>query len=373
GTVAPVRALAPKYAGYAQLRSALASLRAAATTGAWPQIPAGPLLKEGDRDERVAVLRARLAAGGDTTAAQEAPTVFDAPLAEALAQWQARHGLEPDGRLGPATLKALNVPVEARIRDIEENLERWRWLPEPAERFAMVNLVASELVVYEGGQEVLRSRVINGRPDWPTPVLSDEVVALHVNPRWYVPRKITVAELLDVLKRDPAWAAAQGFVVQTGSGERLDPRDIDWSAVGADSLPGSLMQEPGPDNPLGRYKLVLTNRRGIYLHGTPSEKLFELPMRYFSHGCVRVEAIERLAELVARGEGERRRLDEARASEVPVEIELAQRLPVHLLYFTAWAEPDGRLRFAPDVYRRDGVISRALARCAEDPAGKGCR
>lgn len=374
GSLDPLRTLTPPWPAYAELRAALETLREIEARGGWPALPDGPLLEEGMTDERVPILAERLELAGDLIGERSGdPALYDPALREAVERFQRRHGLLADGVVGPGTRRALNVPVEERIAQVALNLERWRWMPAPPEgRYGLVNAAGGELVIIEDGLPVLHSRVVSGRPDWATPVLVDEIVELHVNPRWYVPRSITVDEVLGILRRNPAWAIRQRMRVESKEGGNVDPRDVDWSAVDADNLPYRLVQEPGPANPLGRYKFVLTNRSAIYLHDTPSKALFELPQRHFSHGCVRVEAAEALAELLLDGSHEER-LARAREKGTSLNLALEEPMPVFLLYFTAWVDEEGALQFREDVYKRDRRTAKRLEACRKKPAGKGCR
>ncbi len=370
----PLRALAPPWSRYEALKGALAKLRELEAKGGWPRIPGGRPIEEGATDERIPLVAERLTLTGELTSPRTGePKVYDPVLREAVQRFQARHGLVADGIIGAGTRRAMNVTVSKRIAQVELNLERWRWLPAPPEgRHSLVNAAGGELDIVEGGRTILHSRVVTGRPDWETPVIADEIVALHVNPSWHVPRTITVDEILDILRRNPGWAVRKGIRIQNRKGEWINPRAVDWKAVTAENLRYRLVQEPGPANPLGRYKFVLTNRLAIYLHDTPATHLFELPQRHLSHGCVRVEQAEAIAELLAKGHHEEP-LARARESGQTEKIELAQPLPVFLLYFTAWVDEHGTLQHRDDVYRRDRRQAKALVACARKPDGKACR
>lgn len=395
-----LRELAPQHEGYLLLKDELARHRAIAAEGGWPLLPKGALLKRGDRDPRVAVLRERLRITGELK--EEAPTVveqlvasvlskdeeplveegepvraalepseplrvvndeqlFDEGLEESLKAFQRTHGLEPDGMVGARTLAALRVPVEARIQQLLVNLERWRWLPaELGERHVLVNLPAYELVAVEREEPKLRMRVIIGLEDWRTPVFSEQMEYLVLNPAWYVPRRIANEEVLPLLQRNPRGASRLGIqVTRRDTGQWVDPASVDWSG-GAEGY--RFHQEPGPANPLGAVKFMFPNRFAVYLHGTPNPKLFELARRSLSHGCVRVEQPLALAAFLLAGhEGwDEAKLTEAVASGSTQQVTLPEPVPVHLMYWTSFVDAQGQVHFRPDLYRRDAPLRSAL-------------
>jgi murein L,D-transpeptidase YcbB/YkuD len=286
---------------------------------------------------------------------------FDEALEAAVKAFQRAHGLEPDGQVGGQTLAALRVTVGERIDQLLVNLERWRWLPaDLGARHVRVNLPAFTLEAVEAGQPVLRMRVIIGMEDWQTPVLSDRVEYLVLNPTWHVPRRIAAEEVLPKLQEDPGAAAKLGVKVRRGdTGEPVDPGSVDWSGDGAGYR---FHQDPGPSNPLGPVKFVFPNRFAIYLHGTPNPKPFALAQRALSHGCVRVEEPLALAAFFLAGQegGDEGALAQAIGRGKERRVALAEPVPVHLFYWTAYVDAEGRLHFAPDLYRRDAPLERAL-------------
>ena len=366
--------LVPRQFGYQRLREALAHYRLLAAQGGWPAIPDGVTLRVGDDGPGVAALRRRLRveddpAGRETGSAQEAPEqdaeLFDAVLEEGVKRFQRRHGLTPDGRLSNATRAELNVPVERRVEQLELNLERWRWLPEDlGRRHIIVNIAAFELDVMEDEQVVLTMRVVVGRPYDRTPVLSDTMRYLVLNPYWHVPRNIAATELLPKLRRDPSYLARYKMrVFPAGAGaQEIDPTTVDWSTINAERFPYQLRQDPGPRNALGRIKFMFLNKYHVYLHDTPSRPLFEETQRDFSHGCIRIQHPIELAEYLLRRNPRWTRdsilaaLDDAADRSVA----LPEPMPIHLLYWTAWAEPDGTIEFRRDIHDRDPALLIAL-------------
>jgi murein L,D-transpeptidase YcbB/YkuD len=362
--------LAPPQVGYERLRDALVRYRRLVVAGGWAPIPAGPVIAAGDTDPRVPALRARLAATGDlalpTTSGNDGPEQVDTVLAVALEQFQARHGLEADARLTEATRTALNVPADVRMRQLELNLERWRWLPQDlGPRHILVNIAAFELDVVEEGSTAMSMRVMVGRPYRRTPVFTGLMTHLVLSPFWHVPRNIAVQDKLPEMRRDPSLLARQRIRVFRGWGaeiEEIDPAAVEWSAVTAANFDFRLRQDPGPQNALGRAKFMFPNRFNVYLHDTPTRELFARAQRDFSSGCIRVERPLDLAEYLLREDPQwtrpviERVVSEARERTVP----LPAPVPVHLLYWTAWADEDGTIQFRDDLYGRDRRLAPAL-------------
>lgn len=234
--------LFPPYSGYNKLRQALARYRDIAVQGGWPIIPYGPLMREGQQGERVAALCARLIVTGDLEQKlAEGKERFDEAVEKAVRKFQQRHELDVDGVVGPATLAALNVPVEERVRQIELNLERWRWLPQDlGKSYVLVNIASFELEVVEKGQPVIVMRVVVGRPYRRTPVFSDQITYLALNPYWHVPLSIAVKDILHQIHKDPDYLTRQNIKVFRGWGadaREIDSQSVNWSGVSAKNFP----------------------------------------------------------------------------------------------------------------------------------------
>jgi murein L,D-transpeptidase YcbB/YkuD len=350
-----LEALPPPHAGYARLRDALKDLREIAAAGGWPALAEGPTLDPGSRGPAIVVLRERLAFEPAEPPAGDSD-LFDPRLEESVRRFQERHGIEPDGRVGGQTLAELNVPVEARIEQVELNLERWRWIPRRLQDpHVLVNIPGFDLALVRGEEAVWRTRVVIGKSYTPTPVFSDRIVAIVVNPPWNVPDSIARGEYLPELREDPRALERHGLRLLEGWDEdarELDPTAIDWKKVDAEHFPYRMRQDPGPDNALGRLKFELTNEFHVYLHDTPAGHLFGRTERDLSHGCIRVENVTDLASRIAGSSGERalrEALDQPEERRLPVDPPVA----THILYWTAWVDEAGLLRFGPDVYGVD--------------------
>jgi len=351
--------LMPPHADYARLKTALARYRAIAAAGGWPQLPGAA--RDYTQPKPLTLLWRRLAFEDETIAGAPQPA-----LAAALIRFQRLHGLEADGILGPATLRALNVPAEARVETILANMERWRWLPRRLEPDRiMINAASAELSLILKDQEVLRSRVVVGRPRDRTPILRAEAAGLTVNPPWNVPVSIAAREILPKLKRDPGYLASQDMVLLNGPPGDPHGRTVDWQAIPAGTFPYRVRQHPGPGNALGQVKIELPNRFDVYLHDTPARTAFARQDRHLSHGCVRVEKILPLASLalsadLAAMEKIVAAIDTGGTAYMPLE----KKLPVYFLYWTAVAGGDGTVAFWPDAYGRDTRLLAALRKKA---------
>jgi len=354
--------LLPPYDGYRRLREELARYRTIVASGGWPRVPEGPRLARGDEGPRVANLRRRLAASGQLE--QDGDDMFDEAVERAVIAFQRRHGLEPDGVVGTATVAALNVATAERARQIELNMERWRWLPQDlGERHIIVNIANFELDVVESGAQVLTMRVVVGRTYRRTPVFSDRMTYLVFNPYWHVPYNLAVQDILPQIKSDPSYLQRQEMTVFRGNTQEVvDPATVDWSTVTAGTFKFRLRQNPGPNNALGDVKFMFPNRFNVYLHDTPSKTLFGKGARDFSSGCIRLERPLVLAEYLLRDAPgwTRARIDSILKTRVEQTVSLPRPIPVHLLYWTAWAEPDGTIQFRRDVYERDALLAEAL-------------
>jgi len=377
---ASLEALAPANREYQALRDALALYRALAEAGPWPVIEDGPLLRPGDTDPRVPALRARLIPSlptlpggegeGDEVGQGEAgapeagdPNLYDPALAEAVRAFQARSALEADGLVGGRTLTMLNMDPAERIDRLRVNLERWRWLPHDlGRRHIRVNIAGFKLEAWgENGIE-RRHDVIIGCTYRRTPVFSGAITYLVLNPWWETPHSLAVRDKLPAFRRDPDRVERFGFQVLDQDGQEVDPEMIDWDEVTASEFPYRLRQAPGPLNALGRVKFIFPNPHSVYLHDTPDQALFEHTRRDFSSGCIRVHDAVGLAgwALAETPDWSAEGIAEVLETGVETPIPLAERVPVHVLYFTVEPAPGGGLRFLDDLYERDGGVLAAL-------------
>jgi murein L,D-transpeptidase YcbB/YkuD len=359
-----LRSLRPRGPYYRALQDALSAQRGIAGRGGWPTLAAGATLKRGMDDPRVPLLRARLVASGDIDAAGAGPdSVYDPALVAAVESFQRRHGLEADGAVGRTTLAELNVPVSARIDQLRVNLERIRWVfRDLAGEFVVVNIAGFGAAYFVDGEMRWSARAIVGRPYRQTPVFKDELTYLELNPTWTVPPTILRNDILPKLRDNPAYLREKKLRIVDPNGGPVSAAGIDWRKVSAANFRYYLRQDPGPDNALGRIKFMFPNAHAVYLHDTPARELFRQSERTFSSGCIRIENPLALAELLLR--------DPAQWNQASLQatidtgqtrrVNLPRKVPIMLLYLTAFPDRTGHVQFRRDVYKRDARTLQAL-------------
>ncbi len=354
----------PRVELYQRLQSYLVEYRKMAAVGGWPRVPDGPTLRPGAADERLPILARRLAITGDlpAVAAASPVSVYADALESAVVNFQERHGLDPDGIVGPATLRALNVPVEDRVNQIRLNLERGRWVLDNLEDdFVVVNIAGFRVYLYRDRKPVWSTRVVVGKTYHKTPVFRSLLKYIVFNPTWTVPYSIATKEMLPAIQQDPNYLSARNFDVKDRNGDIIDPASVDWSQVTRRNFGYTFVQRPGASNALGEIKFIFPNQHSVYLHDTPSKSLFVRAERTFSHGCIRVDGPFDFAEVLLQQDGWNREMIDAEiAGRKTRSVFLSQPLPVLLLYWTAEIGEDGQIHFYNDVYERDQKILTAL-------------
>ena len=373
----------PPYAGYQALLRVLARYRAlAADTTLRPPPAASRSIRPGDTYTGVERLARLLGAVGDldtgsisttrTANATSRPATYDDALVAAVMRFQRRHGLDQDGIIGRATMAALRVPLDRRVRQIELTLERWRWLSDrPPRRFIVVNIPGFHLQVFEDDSAAERARLAmnvivgqaEGRHD--TPVFTATMTEVVFRPYWDVPPRIARTELIPIFRRRPEYFASEEFeIVRRGAGDgettTFPPTAHNLARVVGGDL--RLRQRPGPKNALGFVKFLFPNKYNVYLHGTPAQELFAQSRRDFSHGCIRTERPRELAELVLEGQAPwtRETIDSAMSGSRTVHVPIARPLSVLVLYATAVVGDEGDVYFFPDLYGHDAALERVL-------------
>lgn len=365
-----VTALRQEPGFYTRLKEGLAHYRTLAAAGGWPSIPAGPKLEPGAHDDRVPLIRERLRITGDYLGPTQVTGNYYGPeLEKAVRHFQERHSLEVDGRIGRATLAALNVTAEERVNQIRVNLERMRWVSDqlPPD-YLLVDIAAQRVELYREGQEVWQSKAIVGRPDRPTPIFRDQIEYLEFNPTWTVPPTILKEDVVPKARKDPNAVRKKGLEIIDRGGNKVEPEAVDWS-VAANNLPYTFRQPPGPKNALGQVKFMFPNRHSVYLHDTADRQLFQRATRTLSSGCVRVDKPIELAELLLNDpKWNPDKFASVFESKKPSSVRLKQPLPVILSYWTAEADEQGQVQFRDDFYDHDQPVLAAL-----DGPGAGLR
>lgn len=350
--------LHPQNAQYKALRAALLKEIAPRKETKAIKVPSDRVLKPGVKDPRVAVLRHRLGILEALTAND-----FNADVKAAVVAFQKENGLSPDGVVGPRTAAVLNgEALIDRTEVLIANMERWRWMPrELGKDHVFVNIPHYTVRVQRNGEEVYQGRVVVGKTRHKTPVFSDEMEHVVVNPYWNVPSSIARNEILPKLIGDPNYGYK--YEIAHASGRRVDPFAVDWSQYAGGRLPYSFRQPPGRRNALGSIKFLFPNKHSVYLHDTPSRSLFSRNERAFSHGCVRLHEPMVFADAIFNDDA---RWNSSRLKKMvggkESWINLATKIPVHLTYFTAWADEDGAVSYRRDIYGHDGTTTAALTR-----------
>ncbi|WP_019960031.1 L,D-transpeptidase family protein [Woodsholea maritima] len=351
-----LQALAPQNPDYQALRQDL--IVRTAFRAQRIRVPDGRILKRGDHGHDVDLLRARLVQEGVLDETGPVGLAFDRRLESAVMRFQARHNLASDGEVGATTFTELNVDPRHRIDQLRANLERWRWLPQDlGRRHIRVNIADYRLEAWREGELERVHETMIGKLYSSTPIFSENMQYVELNPYWHTPPGLG-AYWLRVMRQNPAYALSQGYqLVDVSRGRVVSPYEADW-------VNGRyrIQQRPGPTNAMGQAKFIFPNRHNVYIHDTPHRELFANVRRDDSSGCVRVQNPIDLAWWVLSEEPDwdRPRIDQVIASGETRRVYLSERLPVHILYFTAVPDRFGAVRFIHDVYSRDALLIAAL-------------
>ncbi|GIU49771.1 L,D-transpeptidase family protein [Shewanella algidipiscicola] len=327
----------------------------------WPSI--SPMqYRLGQRSPEIAKLRWMLTQLGDLppkTLNGYRDAIYDPTIVSAIKHFQIRHGLAQSGELDKSTLQALQISPSERIAHLRQVLFRWFELPvQLPQNYVWVNIPAYQLQVMENDSSVLSMRVIVGKPTTPTPQMMTKLTLMTVNPTWTPPTSIVYGELLPKNNRDPGYLAAHGFElrnVSSGDSTVIPLARMPAQQVSALLRDYQLVQQPGANNSLGRYRFSIPNNDAIYLHDTPIKSLFSRQERALSHGCVRLDKAEALVNylLIRHLKQSPLTLQRAMAQNAPRNFPLIEPLPVLMTYLTAWVDNMGLVQFREDIYQLD--------------------
>lgn len=328
-------------------------------SGGWPQVPQGRMMRPGEDDARMPILRKRLRISGDLSSKSQYTNseTYDSELEAAVRRFQLRNGIRPTGRIEQSVYPTLNITAEQRLEELKLNFERLRALTFGIEdRYVFVNVPAFQLEAVERHEVQLRHRVIAGRPERQTPDVRAMIKALNFFPFWRVPDSVAMLDLVPRLQKEPEYLTNEVIRVYDGyNGPEIDPRTIDWRSPVVANY--KFKQDPGDKNALGLVRIDMQNEHGVYMHDTPMKKLFDQRSRAFSAGCVRVQEVFQLAEWIARyepGWEQPGRVKEVLAQGQALDLNLSHPIPVYFAYISAWGEPQtGSIEFRPDIYGRN--------------------
>ena len=382
------------YPNVEKLVLAINKLEEISANGDYIKIPEIKTLRIGDNSEDVKVLRTRLLQSNDLTKSckstinaenivtnnietsniknaetknniqenSSCENYFDEELKNAVINFQKNHGLYADGIVGAQTQKFLNISANEKINTIRLNLERMRWLPRNlGEKYLLVNIPEFRLKMIENDSIKLSMNVVVGERKHPTPIFSDKMSYIVLNPKWNIPESITKKEILPKLIKDPNYLASQGIDIYESwhpESEKIDTQAIIDAFIleDLDSMPNfRLTQSPSSENPLGKMKFIFPNRHAVYMHDTPAKSLFSNARRAYSHGCIRLHKPQELLNTIAL---EDKNLDLEKIDLILKEpdeksIGLSKKIPVHLVYLTSWVDENGILQFREDIYNYD--------------------
>ena len=386
-----------------ELISAIGELEKVSAKGGYTKIPESKSLRVGDVSETLPYLRKRLFESNDLTVQCEnnieaqnlithsintnentlneinpeieqvsnnCENIFDEDLKNAVISFQKKHGLSSDGVVGGQTQRFLNISADKKISIIRLNLERMRWLPRDlGEKYLVINVPEYKLRLYENNHIVLNMAVIVGDKKFPTPIFSDKISYVVLNPSWNIPDSIAKNEIIPKLLKDPNYLADKGIDIYAGwngTPEKVDSKNIIDGAILEDEeylRNFRFSQTSNHDNPLGKMKFMFPNKYSVYIHDTPAKSLFANARRAYSHGCIRLSKPEELLSIIA---NEDKNLDILKANEILTtkvsekSISLDKKIPIHIIYLTSWVDENGVLQFRDDIYNFDKIQKELL-------------
>ncbi|MEA2048985.1 MAG: L,D-transpeptidase family protein [Campylobacterota bacterium] len=347
---------------YRALQKKVAAYREIKANGGWERVDLISTLKPGQKVDGVVSLRERLRVTGDHDSCDESvdERVYDTCLEQAVRHFQKRNGLSVDGEVGPATLAALNKTVDERIETMLLNLDRIKWLRKPdSKRHIIINIPDFMLYFEEDGNLIQTIRTVVGTPKNPTPIFSNQVKTIVLNPQWNVPKSIIQNEMIPKLLRNSNAMRKERIEIFNGWGgdaKKIDPGTVNWSKYRySKHVPFRFAQTSGTHNALGKVKFLFPNKFSVYMHDTPSKHLFSRDKRAFSHGCIRLQKPRELLETFSTFNDN---VDFEKSQDIlegnkKAYLALNNRVPVDIIYLTAWVDYEGGLQFRNDIYEYD--------------------
>jgi murein L,D-transpeptidase YcbB/YkuD len=336
--------------------ASIAQYEAIVAKGGWPEVSAvAEGARVGVKSAAVPALRQRLATAGDLELNSGAPDVFDSYVDAAVRRFQVRHGLHPDGIVHEPTLRALNVPADMRLAQLKINAGRLKALTENlGNRLVVANIPAAQIEAIEGGVAVTRHVAVAGKPDRPSPDINSKIIQINFNPFWTVPVSIVRKDLIPKMQAEPDYLTRNHIRIYDAKNNEQPPSQIDWYSTEAVNY--KFKQDAGNFNSLGSIRINFPSQYGVYMHDTPAKNLFGEDFRFASSGCMRVQNVRELVYWILQETPgwSREEIDEVIKSGERKDAKVAKPVPLHWVYITAWATPDGVVQFRDDIYGRDG-------------------
>lgn len=343
------------------MQQAILEYQQIVSNGGWSEVNPIQRLQLGVIDPSVQILRRRLMITGDLPQSAGLSDSFDSYVDGAVKRFQARHGLPEDGVLGEFTVKALNIPAETRLQQLNTNLVRLQTMSgDLGQRYVMVNIPAAYIEAVENHRVVLRNTAIVGRISRPSPILNSKIYEVILNPYWIAPRSIVEKDIVPLMRKDPTYLTRNNIRLIDGQGNEIPPETVDWNAPKAP--PYQFRQDPGKINAMASTKINFHNEFSVYMHDTPQQGLFNKQARFESSGCVRVQNIRDLTTWLLRDTvgWSRQRIEKVIESRANTPITLNSEMPVYFVYITAWSAKDRIVQFRDDIYQQDGNAELAL-------------
>jgi murein L,D-transpeptidase YcbB/YkuD len=352
----------PQKYHYRALQKKLANYRQIAINGGWPKVMLKGTLKHGKTREAVMALRERLRVTGDYKSCKGSAEgkVYNKCLQKAVKHFQIRNGLTPDAEVGPGTLAVLNKTVDERITTILLNLDRIKWLKKRTQkRRVIINIPDFMLSFEEDGKLIQKIKTIVGKPKNPTPIFSNTVKTIVLNPYWNLPKSIIQKEMIPKLLKNSNAMKKKGIEIRDGWGKNaklVNPKSINWASYRyAKHVPFRFAQIPGPRNALGKIKFLFPNKFAVYMHDTPTKSLFHKTKRAFSHGCIRLQKPRELLKIFSKFNSnvDYKKSKKILKGKVKTYFSLKEQVPVDVIYLTSWVDYNGKLQFRNDIYGYD--------------------
>ena len=330
-----------------------------ATVNVWNTLPADLRLSPGDTNVVVPKLQHNLLLTKDLASDYLYSTsVYDSLLVAATINFQKRHGIKPDGLIGPQTVAALNVPPSQKLNLLYANLQRWKTTTANMNFPAVfVNIPDFKLYLADSSKVLLQMRAIVGKKSSPTYQNKTELLSIVVNPNWNLPKSISVNEIVPILRRNPNYLYKRNMRVYL-DGRQINPWRVNWNKVNASNFNYQIVQLPGKQNELGELKFLYNSKANQYMHDTPRKELFNYEQREFSHGCIRLEKPYELALYLLQSRSDQ---TEEKAKELLAKwdrnlyVRIRKPMPLHIIYQTSWVDQDGKVQFRKDVYGYESV------------------